>query len=32
MLDQDTYELECLERSTCVPLKRLAAPIGEGLR
>jgi MinD-like ATPase involved in chromosome partitioning or flagellar assembly len=32
MLDQGTYELECLERSTRVPLKRLAAAIGEGLR
>lgn len=32
MLDQGTYELDCLERSTRVPLKRLAAAIGEGLR
>jgi MinD-like ATPase involved in chromosome partitioning or flagellar assembly len=32
MLDQGTYELKCLERSTRVPLKRLAAAIGEGLR
>lgn len=32
MLDQGTYELRSLERSTRVPLKRLAAAIGEGLR
>ncbi|MGH2942065.1 MAG: AAA family ATPase, partial [Solirubrobacteraceae bacterium] len=32
MLDQGTYELERLERSTRVPLKRLAAAVGEGLR
>jgi MinD-like ATPase involved in chromosome partitioning or flagellar assembly len=32
MLDQGTYELECLDRSTRVPLKRLAAAVGEGLR
>ena len=32
MLDQGTYDLTCLERSTRVPLKRLAATIGEGLR
>jgi MinD-like ATPase involved in chromosome partitioning or flagellar assembly len=32
MLDQGTYDLSCLERSTRVPLKRLAATVGEGLR
>jgi MinD-like ATPase involved in chromosome partitioning or flagellar assembly len=32
MLDQGTYELGSLERSMRVPLKRLAAAIGEGLR
>ncbi len=32
MLDQGTYKLESLDRSTRVPLKRLAAAIGEGLR
>jgi MinD-like ATPase involved in chromosome partitioning or flagellar assembly len=32
MLDQGTYDLTCLERSTRVPLKRLAATVGEGLR
>lgn len=32
MLDQGTYVLESLERSTRVPLKRLAAALGEGLR
>jgi MinD-like ATPase involved in chromosome partitioning or flagellar assembly len=31
MLDQGTYELECLDRGTRVPLKRLAAAVGEGL-
>lgn len=31
MLDQGTYELRSLERSTRVPLKRLTAAIGEGL-
>jgi MinD-like ATPase involved in chromosome partitioning or flagellar assembly len=31
MLDQGTYDLECLDRSTRVPLKRLAAAVGEGL-
>jgi hypothetical protein len=32
MLDQGTYALECLDRTTRVPLKRLAAAVGEGLR
>jgi MinD-like ATPase involved in chromosome partitioning or flagellar assembly len=32
MLDQGIYELGSLERTTRVPLKRLAAAIGEGLR
>jgi MinD-like ATPase involved in chromosome partitioning or flagellar assembly len=32
MLDQGTYDLECLDRGTRVPLKRLAAAVGEGLR
>jgi MinD-like ATPase involved in chromosome partitioning or flagellar assembly len=32
MLDQGTYELGCLDRTTRVPLKRLAAAVGEGLR
>jgi MinD-like ATPase involved in chromosome partitioning or flagellar assembly len=32
MLDQGTYALEALDRSTRVPLKRLAAAVGEGLR
>jgi len=32
MLDQGTYKLECLDRGTRVPLKRLAAAIGEGLK
>jgi hypothetical protein len=32
MLDQGTYKLGALERSTRIPLKRLAAAIGEGLR
>ncbi|MGI9100249.1 MAG: AAA family ATPase [Solirubrobacteraceae bacterium] len=32
MLDQGTYDLGSLERSMRVPLKRLAAAIGEGLR
>ena len=32
MLDQGTYKLEALDRSTRVPLKRLAAAVGEGLR
>ena len=32
MLDQGTYRLSALERSTRVPLKRLAATVGEGLR
>jgi MinD-like ATPase involved in chromosome partitioning or flagellar assembly len=31
MLDQGTYDPSCLERSTRVPLKRLAATVGEGL-
>ena len=31
-LDQGTYDLTCLERSTRVPLKRLVATVGEGLR
>jgi MinD-like ATPase involved in chromosome partitioning or flagellar assembly len=32
MLDQGTYELSALDRSTRTPLKRLAATVGEGLR
>jgi len=32
MLDQGTYNLAALPRSTRLPLKRLAAAIGEGLR
>ena len=32
MLDQGTYKLECLDRGTRVPLKRLAAAVGEGLK
>jgi hypothetical protein len=32
MLDQGTYDLTCLERSTRIPLKRLTATVGEGLR
>jgi MinD-like ATPase involved in chromosome partitioning or flagellar assembly len=32
MLDQGTYDLARLDRSTRVPLKRLAAAVGEGLR
>jgi MinD-like ATPase involved in chromosome partitioning or flagellar assembly len=32
MLDQGTYDLTRLDRATRVPLKRLAATIGEGLR
>jgi MinD-like ATPase involved in chromosome partitioning or flagellar assembly len=32
MLDQGTYDLTRLDRSTRVPLKRLAAAVGEGLR
>jgi MinD-like ATPase involved in chromosome partitioning or flagellar assembly len=32
MLDQGTYALEALDRTTRVPLKRLAATVGEGLR
>jgi MinD-like ATPase involved in chromosome partitioning or flagellar assembly len=32
MLDQGTYKLECLDRTTRVPLKRLAAAVGEGLK
>jgi MinD-like ATPase involved in chromosome partitioning or flagellar assembly len=32
MLDQGTYDLMRLDRSTRVPLKRLAAAVGEGLR
>ena len=31
-LDQATYRLADLPRSTRLPLKRLAATIGEGLR
>jgi MinD-like ATPase involved in chromosome partitioning or flagellar assembly len=32
MLDQGTYDLSALDRSTRTPLKRLAATVGEGLR
>jgi MinD-like ATPase involved in chromosome partitioning or flagellar assembly len=32
MLDQGTYALEALDRTTRVPLKRLAATVGEGLQ